>query len=80
MEKIEFMPRAADLAGIIATEHDMRNIITRLIESMGSQKAVAELIGVSQTHLGDLLRGKKPFGRSVAQRLGWRKVTVFFRQ
>ena len=74
---MEFLPRAAKLRGIMGCEHDMRELLTGLIASVGTQKSVAEMMGISQAYLGDILRGKKALGEKTAARLGWRRMTVF---
>lgn len=65
------------LPGIIACEHDMLDLLSELVAIRGSQKAVADEFGISKAHLGDILRGKKPIGPRVAEKLGWERVTVF---
>jgi hypothetical protein len=67
------------LPGIVACEHDLRDLITELVHIRGSQKKVAEEFGISKTHLGDILRGNKPIGPQVAAKLGWERTMVFRR-
>ncbi len=65
------------LPGIVACEHDMLDLVSEMVWARGSQKAVALELGISTTHLGDILRGKKSIGPHVAGKLGWERVTVF---
>lgn len=78
---MELLPRAAEsLDATLATEHDLRNIVTGLIELRGSQKAVADDLGISQAYLGDVLRGRRGVGEKMAEKLGWEKIEIFRRK
>ncbi len=68
------------LFGVVACEHDLLDIISQLVMVRGSQKAVADELGVSKAHLGDILHGKKAIGPTVADKLGWKRMTVFMRK
>ncbi|MEM5789184.1 MAG: helix-turn-helix transcriptional regulator [Syntrophobacteraceae bacterium] len=78
---MELMPRASKtLSGTLGTEHDMRDMITGLIDSLESQKAVAAMLGVSGAYLSEMLHGKKGVGSATARKLGWEKVAIFIRK
>jgi plasmid maintenance system antidote protein VapI len=50
--------------------------LRRLVEACVTQKAAAEKLGVSQTHLSDLLRGRRTFSEATLSKLGLRRDTV----
>jgi hypothetical protein len=68
---------SALIQGRISTEHDMRDGLTLLVAQAGSQKAAADSLGISQAYLGDMLLGRRPVSRLVAERMGWTKVEIF---
>ncbi|MFA5378166.1 MAG: helix-turn-helix transcriptional regulator [Dehalococcoidia bacterium] len=75
---VELTARAAGrLRGVIATEHDMRDRLTDMVAHHGSQKAVADILGVSKGYLSDVLMGRRPVSSQMAERMGWKRVTVF---
>lgn len=60
--------------------HD--TILARLrgcVKVEGSQKAVAKKLGVSQQYLTDVLKGRRDISDTVARKMGYEKVAVFFR-
>lgn len=61
------------------TEHQMRDAITDLVDELGSQVAVADQLRLCPSHLNDILHGRRGISDRVAERLGWRKVSVFVR-
>ena len=46
------------------------------IEKAGSQKAVANEMGISPSHLSDVLAGKRNLGEALLRQLGYEKVVV----
>ena len=75
---VDLTARAAGrLRGVIATEHDMRDRLTDLVAHHGSQRAVADILGVSKSYLCDVLMGRRPVSAQMAERMGWTRVTVF---
>ncbi len=65
------------LRGKVITEADIRDVLTEMIESLGSQKAVAEKLGFCPVQLNDALHGKRPVSGNLASKLGWERVVVF---
>lgn len=61
------------------TEHQMRDAITELVETLKTQKAAAEHLGISGVYLGDILHGRRGISDRVAERIGWKRVVVFVR-
>jgi DNA-binding transcriptional regulator YdaS (Cro superfamily) len=59
------------------TEHDLRDLLTQMVETLGSQKNVAQLLGISQPYLGDVLLGRRGIGVKLAKALGYERITVF---
>jgi hypothetical protein len=81
--KIEIKPteRARELlAGDVATEHDLRDKITEMVERMGTQTAVATELGVSTSTLGDVLLGRRGVGGKVIRNLGYERIVVYRRR
>jgi hypothetical protein len=68
---------AGRLRGVIATEHDMRDRLTDMVAHHGSQRAVADILGVSKGYLCDVLLGRRPVSSQMSERMGWTRVTVF---
>lgn len=50
--------------------------LRRMVDAHVTQRAAAEKLGLSQTHLSDLLRGRRTFSESVLAKLGLRRETV----
>ena len=61
------------------TKHDLLDMLTRKVEQKGTQRAVAEELGISAVYLGDVLRGRRKVGRNLALRLGFERVVAFKR-
>lgn len=49
------------------------------IKQHGDQKALAERLGISVGFLNDILRGRAPVTKDVAEKLGYRKAVVFIK-
>ncbi len=65
------------LKGWVMTEHDMRDRLTDMVAEHGSQKAVADILGVSKGYLNDVLMGRRPVSAQMAERLGWKRFVLF---
>jgi len=66
--------------GVKMTEHEMLNLITERVDTLGSQTKAARSLGISTGYLGDILHGRKSVSRQLARRLGYEKeVTVTVR-
>jgi hypothetical protein len=50
--------------------------LKKRIDEAGSQKAVAEEMGISPSHLSDVLAGKRNLGEELLEQLGYEKVIV----
>lgn len=61
------------------TNDEMLNLLREEVERRGSQKAVAEWLGITQGFLGDILHGRAPVTADVAEKLGYRKSVVFIK-
>ncbi len=68
---------AAALNGRILTEHDLRDRLTDMVAEHGSQRAVANILGVSKGYLCDVLLGRRPVSAQMADKMGWKRVVVF---
>jgi len=51
--------------------------IQTLVEETGNQKDVAQAMGVSQSYLSDILKGKRDISANVAALLGFEHVDGF---
>lgn len=58
---------------------DLVKLIQKEIERFGSQKKVADAIGITQGFLNDILRGRAPVTDQVAQYFGYTKVVGFIK-
>jgi len=54
------------------------DILQRQVEVYGSQKALAERIGVSPQYLGDILLARREPGESILGFLGMQKVVSYY--
>lgn len=50
--------------------------IRKLLEKMGTQKAVADHLGISDAHVSDILNGKRNAGPDVLASLGITRIVV----
>ena len=76
---VTLTPRAEPvlMGATVGIEHDLRHEISELVDSLGTKKAAAEKLGISQAYLGDILMGRRGVGEQLAGRLGWKRVPVF---
>ena len=58
---------------------DLLKLILREIERLGSQKALADEIGISLGFLNDIVQGRAPVTQQVAEYFGYKKITGFVR-
>jgi hypothetical protein len=65
------------LEGIVFCDHDIRDIMSGMIDSSGTRRKVAKHLQVSEQYFGDVLAGKRPVSSNLAKKLGLKKVTVF---
>ena len=63
----------------LRTEHDLLNILSEKVVRTGTQRAVADELGISAVYLGDVLRGRRKVGKKLALRLGFERVVAFKR-
>lgn len=54
----------------------LRGVLNGMINEAGTQRAFADEIGISTAYLSDILAGHRPVA-ALAERLGYRPVTVF---
>lgn len=59
------------------TQEGLRDSLRDRATEMGSQKALAEHLGVSAQYLGDVLSGKREPGDSILKALGLRKTVHY---
>ena len=58
----------------------MNPVIEKLLEmkkELGSQKAVAESVGVSPAYISEILNGTREPGRTVLEALGFERVVMY---
>ncbi len=48
-------------------------------DELGSQQALADELGISAQHLGDVLKGRRGLGEDVLEQIGFEKVIVHVR-
>lgn len=67
------------------TTHDayyadqVRNELRAAVARKGSQKALAEEIGISPQFLNDMLKGNREVGGKALSYLGFAEITVYYR-
>ncbi len=52
-------------------------VLQKLVDRLGSQKAAAAQLGISQPYLSDLLHGRRDVSDQMLVRLGLRRVERF---
>lgn len=57
--------------------HAIRHMLTRLVADLGSQRAAAEHLRISQAHLFDMLHGRRAPGPKVLKALGLRATVTY---
>jgi hypothetical protein len=66
--------------GPMAVAHDMNDVLTWLVEvEFGSQTALAKELGISVAYLNDVLHARRPVSAELAEKIGWKRVTVFIK-
>lgn len=53
---------------------DVVKLLERLCQKLGSQKALAEKLGVSPSYISDVLSGRRDISESLARKLGLKVV------
>ena len=58
------------------TAADARASLLALVETHGSQAAVAQRLGVSDAYVSDLLNNRRSFSDTMLEKLGLRRIVV----
>jgi transcriptional regulator with XRE-family HTH domain len=61
-------------------EAQVIELIKQRANEAGSQKALAQELGVSEPYLSDVLKGRRSPSENLLNRLGIRKVVEFFQE
>ena len=56
---------------------EMLTEFQRLVDKQGSKKAAAELLGVSESYLGDVYHGRRMLTKRIADQMGYEKTVCF---
>jgi DNA-binding transcriptional regulator YdaS (Cro superfamily) len=62
------------------TLEELVEAMNKAANRLGSQKALAEKLGVSAAHINDVLKGRREPGRKILTALGLRKITSYERK
>lgn len=57
-------------------EQNPREWLRQRVVALGTQRAVAAELGVSDVYVSDLLRGRRPFSEAMLRRMGLKRVVV----
>lgn len=66
----------AKVARASLTETDAHAALAALIETHGSQTAVAKRLGLSVPYINDLIHGRRLFSDAMLEKLGMRRIVV----
>jgi transcriptional regulator with XRE-family HTH domain len=55
-------------------------VIRRAAQEAGSQKALAERLGLSESHVSDVLNGRKDPAEGILEPLGYERVVTYRRK
>lgn len=61
------------------TEEEIKGVIEQMVKAWGSQRKVADHLGISAAFLSDIIHGNRPVSNKVAQKLGYKKVVKYAR-
>jgi predicted transcriptional regulator len=61
------------------TQDEIKGIIEDMVQKWGSQRKVADHLGISAAFLSDIINGNRPVSNQVAQKLGYKKVVKYAR-
>lgn len=53
-----------------------RTVLGLLINRLGSQRAAAKHLGVTQAYVSAMMRGERPISEKVLSKLGFKRVVV----
>lgn len=56
---------------------EMFAMLREFVDIHSTKKEAAEILGVSESYLGDLYHGRRTICASIAQKFGYKKKTVF---
>lgn len=59
------------------TEAEVREELRRRVQKVETQKEAATVLGVSAQYLNDVLRGRREIAATLAQALGYQRITLF---
>ena len=65
------------MKGLVKTESQMVEVLERMVDYAGSQKAVAEWLGVSAQYLSDVMSGRRYVSKEMGKKLGYKKTISF---
>lgn len=60
------------------TEQDVLNRLKEYAKEIGSPAEAARQLGITPQYIGDILHGNRGISEAIANKLGYRKVTVFY--
>ena len=61
----------------LLTEHNALKHLKALVVKLGSQRKVANHLGITQQYLCDILAGKRHISSAVAHKLGFERAVIF---
>lgn len=59
------------------TQREAVELISKLVETMGSQESVARFLDISNQYLNDILRERRSVSENVAKKLGYERVVIY---
>lgn len=62
---------------MVATTEHLLDDIRLGVRTTGSQKKVAESLGISPQYLNDVLAGRREISEALAERLGYRRIVLY---
>jgi transcriptional regulator with XRE-family HTH domain len=62
---------------MLMDSNDVVLALCELVDAEGSQQAFADSIGVSQSHLSDVMRGRREPGAKILRAMGLRRISRY---
>lgn len=56
---------------------NIQRVIRRKVKALGSQRALAKELGISQSYLNDVLKGRKEPGEGILAPMGLERVVTY---
>jgi plasmid maintenance system antidote protein VapI len=71
-ERLAYMAKKEEISNT-----EILSIIRQMVDKWGSQKKVADHLGISNAYMSDILAGNRDVSDTVARKLGYKRVVKY---